>query len=170
MGGHPYRVRCLCLQPTRAGGVVSPPKTMRPSSFRTRRRQRFTKMPFEIVEKLATICGKSFQIHAHTKRWLPPANTLGFELSPDMKTPSTLNASNVAMSSIPKNFTIWRLKSPPKRKKKSRTNEADSHRHLAAHQLGLIKNNSLIRRERLYHFAPGTLVCALLRCEAMIHA
>jgi hypothetical protein len=33
-----------------------------------------------------------------------------------MKTPSMLNASNVAMSSIPKNFTIWRLKSPPKTK------------------------------------------------------
>ena len=27
-------------------------------------RQRFTKMPFEIVEKLATICGKSFLIQA----------------------------------------------------------------------------------------------------------
>src|ERR1700727_1106554 len=93
--------------------------------------QRFTKMPFEIVEKVATICGKSFQIQTHKKRWLPPANTQGFALSPDTKTPSTLNAWNVAMSSTPKNFTIWRLKNPPKRKKKSRTNETTSRRHAA---------------------------------------
>ena len=95
-------------------------------------------MPFEIIEKLATICGKSFQIHSYTKRWLPPANTLGFALSPDMKTPSTLNASNVAMSSIPKNFTIWRLKNPPRRKKKQRTNEVDLRRSPAPLTTGLI--------------------------------
>lgn len=129
-------------------------------------------MPFEIVEKVATICGKSFQIQTYKKRWLPPANTLGFELSPDMKTPNTLNAWNVAMSSIPTNFTIWRLKNLPKRKKKSRTNETTSRRQAAAHQLVPIKKTTLSEPDSAgvpHQLAPGGLLCALLRCEA-IHA
>jgi hypothetical protein len=106
-------------------GVIDPFSALKPYRF-----ERFTKMAFEIVEKLATICGKSFQIHTCQTQWLPPANTQGYELSPDTKTPNMLNAWNAAMSSIPKNFTIWRSKNPPKTQKKSRRNEADLCRNL----------------------------------------
>ena len=107
-------------QPRLEKEVIVPFPALKPDSF-----ERFTKMAFEIVEKLATICGKSFQIHTCQTQWLPPANTQRYELSPDTKTPNMLNAWNVAMSSIPKNFTIWRSKNPPKTQKKSRRNEAD---------------------------------------------
>ena len=99
------------------------------------------------------------------QRWLPPANTLGSESYPVMKTQSMLSALSAEMCLILKSFTTWRSKSRSRRKTWKRTTNRAV--WASACRPKFHKQSSL--PGKMFQLALEPPACALLRCAA-IHA
>ena len=58
----------------------------------------------KLVKRSLQSAARISKTEPNSQRWLPPANTLGYESFPAMKTPNLLSAWNVAMYLIHEEF------------------------------------------------------------------